>query len=129
VTTKTGAARDAESEIAMGFLKDAKDRLIETVALPYLNRKVLEPYGKARELQLDTTANSAEIVLDLKGEVEPVRITIGRYEIFEQDRDIFVTLHAISTSREWATALAERELVGRPFKVPPAVAGVLTKIA
>ena len=107
----------------MGF----KDRLFEKVAKPILNRTVLAPYGEARELRLDTSGKSAEIVVALKGERDPVRITVGRYEVSEVGFDVFVTVHEIDTSREWMTELAERNVVGRAFQLPREFAGPLSK--
>jgi len=65
-----------------------KDRLFEKVAVPILNRTVLAPYGEARELRLNSSDKSAEIVVALKGEEVPVRITVGRYEVSEVGHDI-----------------------------------------
>jgi hypothetical protein len=63
----------------------------------------------------------------LKGERDPVRITVGRYEVSEVGFDVFVTVHEIDTSREWMTELAERNVVGRAFKLPREFAGPLSK--
>jgi hypothetical protein len=105
-----------------------KDRLFEKVAVPILNRTVLAPYGEARELRLNSSDKSAEIVVALKGEEVPVRITVGRYEVSEVGHDTFVTVHEIDTSREWMTALAERNVVGKPFRLPREFAGPLSRI-
>jgi len=111
----------------MGFFSDSKDRLVETMALPILNRSFLAPYGQAREFRLNSTEKSAEILVDLKGESEPLRISIGRYEFSQNGGDTFVTIHAIKTSREWMTALAERNLVGQALKLPPEFAGMISR--
>ncbi len=105
----------------------AKDRLIEALALPILNGTLLAPYGQARELRLDTTGKRAEILLDLHGESEPLRITVGRYRIFERDGETFVSLHDIETSRAWMTTLAERAVEPRALKLPPELAGALSR--
>lgn len=111
----------------MGLFSNTKDRLLEAMALPLLNRSVLEPYGQARDLRINTADNAAEIVLELRGEDVPLRVRIDRYETFEQDGRMFVVIHAISTSREWMSVLAARRLVGRPFPLPGEFAGVLAK--
>lgn len=105
-----------------------KDRLFEKVAVPILNRTVLAPYGEARELRLDSTEKSAEIVVALRGEADPVRVTVGRYELSEVGHDVFLTIQQIETSREWMTALAERNVVGKPFRLPREFAGPLSRI-
>jgi len=104
-----------------------KDCLFAKVAVPILNRTVLAPYGQARELHLDSTVKSAEILFALKGETEPVLVRVGRYELSEVGHDIFLTIQEIETSREWMTALAERNLVGRAFRLPREFAGPLSK--
>ena len=112
----------------MGFLGDTKDRLLETMALPVLNRTLFAPYGQARELRLNSTDKTAEILFDLKGEREPVRVTIGKYEIAESNGETFVTLHAMQTSREWMTEAVQRNVVGRPVKLPSDFAGMISKL-
>ena len=104
-----------------------KDRLLEALALPLLNRTLLAPYGTARELHLDTNHRRAEIVLDLNGENEPLRILVGRYELLRRNGGTFVALHDIVTSREWLTALAQHSIAGVAVEVPPELAGVLVR--
>jgi hypothetical protein len=105
----------------------SRDRLLETLALPIVNGALLAGFGKARTLQVDTSEKRAEIVLDLKGETEPLRVVVGRYELLQDGDDTFVALHGIATSREWLTALAERFLAGRAVKLPRELAGVLSR--
>jgi len=112
----------------MGFFSDSKDRLVETMALPAVNRSFLAPFGQARELRINSTNKTAEILIDLKGELEPLSVHIGRYEFSQKGTDTFVTLHAIRTSREWMTGLAEKFLVGRALKLPPEFAGMVTRV-
>jgi hypothetical protein len=112
----------------MGFFSDSKDRLIETMALPALNRSFLAPYGQARELRINSTNKTAEILVDLKGEQQPLSVHIGKYEFSQNGSDTFVTIYAVKTSREWMTGLAEKFLVGRPIKMPAEFAGMLTRV-
>src|SRR5262245_18230308 len=112
----------------MGLLSDAKDRMLEMVAAPLLNRSLLAPYGQAREIRLNSTDKVAEIVFDLKGEADPVRVTIDGYEFTKVGDETFVTIHAMTTSREWMTEAAGRAIVGRPVKLPSEFAGVLAKL-
>lgn len=112
----------------MGFISDAKDRMIEAMALPVLNRTLFAPYGQARELRLDSTAKTAELLLDLKGEEQPLRIAIDGYEFSRIGEDTFLTLRAIRTSREWMTAAALHNVAGRPVKLPSEFAGILSRL-
>jgi len=54
--------------------------------------------------------------------------TVGRYELSEVGHDVFLTIQQIETSREWMTALAERNVVGKPFRLPREFAGPLSRI-
>jgi len=112
----------------MGFLSDAKDRMIEAMAAPILNRSLFAPYGQAREIRLNSTDKIVDIVFDLKGETDPVRVTLDGYEFTNIGDETFVTIHSMKTSREWLTAAVERNVVGRPVKLPSEFAGVLAKL-
>jgi hypothetical protein len=102
----------------MPFFSDAKDRLLETIAVPVLNRTLFAPYGRLRDLRLNSAENSAEALVDLNGEREPVRVFVDRYDVLRRGSETFVTFRAVRTSRGWMTALAERNLVGRAFRLP-----------
>jgi hypothetical protein len=104
-----------------------KDRLLETLALPALNATLLAPYGRARELRLDTESRRAELVLDLEGEREPLRICVGRYQVFEQDGGTFVALYDVETSRRWMTELARRNVAGQAIPLPRELAGIVSR--
>lgn len=106
-----------------------KDRLFETVALPILNRSVLAPYGKAKDLRLNSRDHTAEIVLELRGEREPLHVRVGNYEFSREGDDTFVTIRDVETSRAWMTELAVRNLVGRALKIPREYAGMIGKLA
>ena len=112
----------------MGLLSDAKDRIIEAMAAPILNRSVFARYGRAREIRLNSTDKVAEIVFDLKGESDPVLIRIDGYEFTKVGDETFVIIHGMKTSREWMTEAAERNVVGRPLKLPSEFAGVLARL-
>jgi hypothetical protein len=112
----------------MAFLSDAKDRLLERVALPILNRTLVAPYGQVLRLRLDSTEKRAEILVDLDGERDPVEVVVGRYELRRLGSETFLTIQAISTSRAWMTSLAERNLVGRSLKLPQELSGTISRL-
>src|SRR5262245_65517585 len=100
----------------MDFFSNAKDRLIETMVLPILNRSFLAPYGRARSFMLNSLENDAEILLELKGDPAPIRVRIGGYEFHEEDGETFLVIHAVDTTREWMTDLAGRSRRRRPSR-------------
>jgi hypothetical protein len=111
----------------MGFFSDSKDRMVEAVALPMLNNAWLKPFGHATSLKLDSTNKSAEIVLELKGEPTPLTINVQQYDVLREPNGTFVVVKAVTTSREWMTAMAREYLVGRKLAVPPEAAGMMTR--
>lgn len=93
-----------------------------------LNQAIFKPYGTITDLKLDTARHSIEATVDLKGESEPVQIHIHEYEIIEENGTPFVILKEISTSREWLTALAQHQAVGRRFEIPHAARSYLSML-
>ena len=111
----------------MGFFSDAKDRMVESVALPMLNNVWLKPFGRATSLKIDSSNKSAEITLELKGESTPLMIHVQEYEVLQEPTGTFMVVKAVSTSREWMTAMAREYLVGRRLAIPPDAAKILAR--
>jgi hypothetical protein len=103
----------------MNFFGRAKDRMVEHMALSYLNQNFLSPYGEARQLSIDSEAKTIHLQLALKGEATPVDIEISEYELSREGERYFVVVKGIRTSREWLTALAEDRLCHVRFELPP----------
>jgi hypothetical protein len=111
----------------MGLFSASKDRLVETMAPGVLNTGLLAPYGRITELKLNSTTGELDVTLDLKGEVEPLRVHIQKYDLSEQDDKTFLTIRQIETSRAWLTALAENLALNRPLELPPEVAKAVAR--
>jgi hypothetical protein len=111
----------------MGFFSDAKDRMIESVALPMLNNAWLKPFGRATSLKMDSGRKTAEICLELRGEQTPITINVQDYDILQESNGTFIVVKALTTSREWMTAMAREYVVGRRLAVPPEAAGMMSR--
>ena len=111
----------------MGILSSAKDRVLEQMALAYLNGNLLAPYGRATSLRIDSTAKTICIEAELKGEVSPVKIEITDYEIKQEGDRYFAKVRGIRTSREWLTTLAMKHLRNVRFELPAHVGGLLAR--
>jgi hypothetical protein len=112
----------------MGVFSKTKDRLLEQAALPYLNTKLLAPYGRATSLRIDSSAKTIRIEVELKGETMPVEIDIVDYDITKEGDRYFATVKEVRTSREWLTALAKTQVRKSRFELP-AKAGRLLLLA
>jgi hypothetical protein len=111
----------------MGVFSNAKDRLIEGMALAYLNSSVLAPYGRATSLRIDSSAKTLRLDLELKGENAPVQIEILDYELANEGERYFAKAREIRTSREWLTALANDRLRNQTFEIPPQAGAMLMR--
>lgn len=92
--------------------------MVESMALPMLNNSLLKPYGKATSFKLNSTEKSASVVLELKGETQPVEIQLTRYELQAEGARVFLIVQGVNTSREWLTNLANQHLIGKKLELP-----------
>src|SRR5436853_5352312 len=106
----------------------AKDWLVEKAAVAVLNQAVLKPYGTMTKLKLDTTLRSIDAELELKGEMQPVRIQIHQFEIREEGEHTYAVIKSMETSREWLTTLGRNFAVDKPFEIPESMKKFLPMI-
>ena len=112
----------------MGFFQKTRDRLIEKTAPRVLNETLMRDYGQITSLEIDSGDKTLHVEVLLRGEKEPIRVEILRYEISTQgERPCFIA-REIKTSREWITTLAEQQLIGRPIPLPPQLSGLIAKL-
>lgn len=109
----------------MGLLSKAKDRVLEQLALTYLNGNLLAPYGRATSLHIDSTVKRIVIEAELKGETLPLRIEITDYEIKHEEGRYVARVKGIRTSREWLTQLAVEHLCDVSLELPARVGRLL----
>jgi hypothetical protein len=107
-------------------LNETKDRLLSSGVRDRVNH-LLKPYGAMLDLQINTTSQSISLSVLLKGEQNPVKVTVDRYEIISEEGKSYVQLSGVDTSREWLTALAREKLAGQKIPVPDHVSW-LTKL-
>ncbi len=81
--------------------------------------------GVMTTLQIDPANTRASLDLDLKGEIQPLHITINRYDLTREGNQTFIEIKDFNTSREWITFLAGEFLKGRKFPVPEIARAVL----
>jgi hypothetical protein len=78
-------------------------------------------------IQIDSTAKSIHVELELKGEPAPLKIDVLSYQLSPESGDSFIELGEIKTSREWINHLVNDYLPPekRRFKVPGFAKGLL----
>jgi hypothetical protein len=71
-----------------------------------INRSLLKEYGKMTRLEIDKENKVISVDLELKGEKEPVRITLSNYRLIQEaGKNPLFEPGTIVVSREWLDAL------------------------
>lgn len=90
----------------------------------FFNEKFGE-YGDVQDCVVDTKAGRVTAQVIMRGERDPITITINRYEMVNEDGKTFFTVRQVTTSRAWITLLLNKVLDGRRFEVPASVGRIL----
>ena len=90
----------------------------------YFNHRY-EPIGQMTTLQIDAAKKSATFEFELKGETQPLRVSINRYEVTTAGDKTILEIKEFETSREWINYVAREFLRGRKFEVPEVARAVL----
>ena len=101
----------------INILNIGKDKALSKAILVILNKK-LKKFGTISELKLDTKNKKIALKIGLKGELEPLLVTIHRYEIKEIDKKYYLIAHDIETSREWINLVAKEYFYNEKFEIP-----------
>src|SRR5258708_6147635 len=91
--------------------------MVDWGAKEYFNNRY-KSLGTMTKLNIDSTNKKATLELDLKGETQPLQITIHRYELTTAGGKTFIEIKEFETSREWINSLAKPLLKGKTFEVP-----------
>jgi hypothetical protein len=110
----------------LSFLSPAKEFALEVAVKLWFNH-THQRYGHMTTIQIDSTAKSIHVELELKGETSPIRIDVKGYELSSDSGETFIELGEIKASREWINQLISDFLPPdkKCFKVPGAVKVVL----
>jgi hypothetical protein len=100
------------------------DAAVQWGAREFFNHRY-NSFGTMTTLQIDSTSKKASFDLELKGESQPVRMTINQYKLTTAGGQTFIEVTDIDTSREWLTVLARQFMNGKKFEVPEVVRAVL----
>ena len=104
----------------------AKDFGSEVGAKFKFNNKY-QRYGQMTNIQIDSTAKTLHVELELKGESTSLKIDVASYQLSTESGETFIELGEIKTSREWINQLISDYLSPekKRFKVPGFVKGLL----
>lgn len=108
------------------FLSPAKDHLMGGAVRLWFNQ-TQKRYGNMTTIQIDSTAKTIHMELELRGEASPVQIDLVNYKLTTDAGETFIELGEIQTSREWINHLITDFLPPEKkcFKVPGAIKALL----
>ncbi len=101
-----------------------KDGALGVGLRAFFNDKFGE-YGDVRECVVDTKAGRITAQVLMRGERDPITVTINRYEMVNESGKTYFTVRQLTTSRAWITLLLNKVLDGRRFEVPASVGMIL----
>ena len=78
----------------------------------------IKSYGSVIAFKIDSKDKSFLMELMLKGETQPVRIEITRYEFKRHDEKSFVIIYDLKANREWMQTVMEFALLNKEFELP-----------
>lgn len=99
------------------FSISLKDAAMSKAVQIALNRYIKE-YGAILHLNLDSENKTIEVEILLEGEVEPLAVKVGKYEIVEENGANYIKVQDVHTSRVWLNTLASSYLEDKKFPVP-----------
>ena len=102
----------------------AKDALASQAARSYANG-LIKAYGEVRELKIDSKEKTVEVLCDLNGEHEPVRLRVDEYQIENKAGKSYIRVKAVSCSRPWLQAALRDHACNRSFELPSWAAAAL----
>ena len=74
------------------------------------------------DLKINSQDKSIEVELLLKGEQNPMKVIIQKYELVDGPETDFIIVHKATASREWMGVLLENFLIGK--NIPMIIAGL-----
>lgn len=93
-----------------------------------LNATVLKPYGKMLNLSIDSKTKTLTCTILPKGEQEPIRIEIPRYDIEKRGEKTVLVIQEVKVSREWMDTLAAQFFAGKKIPLEGALASIVPLI-
>lgn len=88
----------------------------------------LEPYGRMLNLAIDSKTKKIRLEILLKGESEPVAITINEYELTSAGGADFFVIKQASASREWINALLQDFAIDRKLPLPAKYGNIVKSV-
>jgi hypothetical protein len=104
------------------WLHEQKDASVSFILQKAVKTR-LEKFGRVLELRIDSRQNILFLELLLKGENEPVSVSLEDYKITQEGDQTWITINKGKSSREWINAVIEEFVLHKAFLIPAPYAG------
>jgi hypothetical protein len=111
----------------MSIIKLIKDDFFSFVIRTIAKIKI-KRYGEMLDFQIDSENHKILIKVSLKGEPEPLIITVNKYEIVKELDQEYLEIKSVTTSKEWMNLLIEDFLKDQRFPLPEKGSGVIKMV-
>lgn len=111
----------------MGFLKTIKDDTVSFLGKQAINLK-MKRYGEMMDFQIDSENKRILLKVSLKGEPEPLIVTVNKYEIMKVDGKDFLIIRNVTTSKEWMNLIAEDFMKDKEVELPDKFSRIIKMI-
>ena len=108
----------------MSFFGSLKDMAFAASAKAMINRQIAS-FGEVTQLQVDAAARSISLEVNLKGEVSPIAVRVGAYQVIDEGGQSYISFSQFSSSREWLATALNQFAAGRRFPLPASARAVL----
>lgn len=105
------------TNLVKGAISQVKDSGASTAIQSWLARELAD-YGEVLDFRISSADRNAELHVLLKGEKEPLTVTIEKYEISSAGSEDFIIVKGAHASREWVNAVLRKFLIDKKHKIP-----------
>jgi hypothetical protein len=105
------------TNLVKGAINQVKDSGASTAIQRWLARELTD-YGEVLDFKIDSAERKAELHVLLKGEKEPLTVTIENYEVSSSGAEDYIVVKSAHASREWVNAVLRNFLINKKQKIP-----------
>jgi len=109
------------------LLNKGKDLTLSLAIKKVINKKI-EKFGEISKLDFNTNTKTIDIEVQLKGEIEILKIFVDKYEIKEENSRHYLIVNHIKSSKEWLTSVLEEYVNNEKFEVPSEYVTILKAV-
>ncbi|HPG40876.1 MAG TPA: hypothetical protein PLP19_18375 [bacterium] len=96
-----------------------------SIGLKQLLNSQIERFGKVEKLDFNSGKRQLELILDLRGEKDPVEVVITDFKLIKEAEKTFIQINKLHTSKVWVNILWTDWIRQYRFEVPQQYAAVV----